>query len=124
MATTTSNQTNQDKQALRSAEEVSEMAGKIINRFGKAVQGILASAVIAGGLLLATPAVGSAHESEAHAFPVADCSDDWTGDRKIRGSDVSVVQSHFGMQVNGQDIRGDDISSVLANFGLSCPTVS
>ena len=46
MATTTSNQTNQDKQALRSAEEVSEMAGKIINRFGKAVQGILASAVI------------------------------------------------------------------------------
>ena len=67
MTRTTSNQTNQDKQALRSAKEVSEMAGKIINRFGKAVQAILASAVLAGGLLLATPAVGEAtHNGECH----------------------------------------------------------
>ena len=99
------------------------MTGKIINRFGKAVQGVLASAVIAGGLLLATPVVGSAHESEAHVPPTADCPEDWTGDGKVRGPDVTEVQSHYGMRVNGNDIRGGDIGNVVAKFGQDCPTV-
>ena len=84
------------------------MTNPITSQISKKVGAVLASTVIAAGLLMATTAIGSA----AHV----PCSSDWNGDHMVDIDDVYVVVELFA--TNGVDI--DDLMQTAEDFGAGC----
>lgn len=88
------------------------MTSAIVNRIGKKVQVAVASAVIAGGLLAATPMLAGAHEGSCP---------DFDGDGMVRSSDILFVVTHY-LQPNaaGGTYGIGDILETITHYGQIC----
>lgn len=81
------------------------MTRAIISKIGKTAQVALASAVIAGGLLAASPLVASAHNGWA-------CPD-FDGDGRVTTSDILYAVDKYRTHDPQADVDGDGLVTVL-----------
>lgn len=110
MTTATSNQSNAGTK--NNSREGTTMVGNIVSKTSKVIQGVVASAVLAGGLLIATPAIGRAGSPT--------CPFDWTHDGVVTMTDVVFILQKYGQTVDGEVILMMGISETINHYGDEC----
>ncbi len=110
MTTATNNQSNAGTK--NNSREGTTMVGNIVSKTSKVIQGVVASAVLAGGLLIATPAIGRARSPT--------CPFDWTHDGVVTMTDVVFVLQKYGQTVDDELILINDVAQTLLHYGDEC----
>ena len=84
---------NQFGHKAQAGREEAYMKSTIISRISKTIQIAVASAVIAGGVLVAGPLT-------AGAMPVEDCKFDWNKDHVVNILDILFAVNHYQADEN------------------------